>query len=264
MKHRIPFCYLYVLALVIHWGTNQASAQHSGPQWFAEAWTLPLLASIGNHGLKDYGSGYYDFSLRRSVTQEYGLLVGRRFGTNWEAGLGFSQKSLHQRLSYTLTLDNAVPFFERQLNFYYSFWGIRAFGGYRWGPHGLRFTLELNDKYRSYNDFKTPMYTILSQNFTEPSVTTFEERKGLDRTSAFAYLIPEITYSFQVHKYVALLGGVKWKFYGKTGEDYIMTITRERQQVIGPPLLLNDIRLYDRFLMLYIGANVGISWEKLN
>jgi hypothetical protein len=263
MKHQTHSLYLLTcIALVIAWGKD-ASAQTQ--RWFTEAWVLPTVASISNHGAREYGQGHYGFSIHQRLTQEYGLAIGRRFAAGAYGGLGVSHKRFRQAFEFAISspTDEDRTLMNPQRAYAYDFLGIRAFGGYAWGKHAVQLILEINDPFRIQITPDTAFFIntlVFNDNQGRATQYTIEERLTPD-SNPYSYVIPEIRYSYQVHKHIALLGGVKWKWQGEA-VNYRLLISGGPAEQTEPDVVLNDIRIHNRFLLAYAGLNATLGWGK--
>lgn len=249
-------------ALLAPW-SQEASAQNQ--RWFAEAWVLPTVASVGNHGAREYGQGHYDFSIQQRLTQEYGLAIGRRFAAGAYGGLGVSHKRIRQTFEFTIPspVNEDRTLMNPQRAYTYEFLGIRAFGGYAWGKHAVQLILEINDPFRIQISPDTAFFSntlVFNDNQGRTTQQTIEERLTPD-SNPYSYVISEIRYSYQVHKHIALLGGLKWKWQGDA-VNYRLLISSGPAGEIEPDAILNDIRIHNRFLLVYAGLNATLGWGK--
>ncbi|MBX2929698.1 MAG: hypothetical protein KF852_17830 [Saprospiraceae bacterium] len=233
-------------------------------KWFGEAWILPVVASVGNHGVQELGLGYYDFRMKQQITQEYGLLAGRRFGSRWSAGIGVSLKNIRQQFGYTLRdpADEMLILENPERSYQFSFLGLRAFGGYTWDRHTIRLIVEVNDPYKIR---RTPDKNGFQKNWlisSQGNIATMEvdERLRPDG-SPYSYIIPEVSYGFQLNQNISLLAGAKWKWFGETN-NYHLRITGNTFEAPQPGATLNYTRILNRFFMIYAGANFRLEWGK--
>jgi hypothetical protein len=259
MKNPHPLCVSSVIFILLSFWSTESLSQSR--EWFGEVWGSPLLISLGNQGVREYGTGYYDFNFKQGVAQEYGISIGRRFASHWETGIGISRKNIHQQFGFELRdpMDENRILDAPARSYQYNFFGLRAFGGYTWERHSLRLIVELNDPYQiRLSPEVTWFYTqrfFSSQG--QKAEFTVEERL----TPNGSHIIPEINYGYQLYENFFLSAGVKWRWYGDD-INYRLLITGNTFEMPEPETILNDTRILDRFFMVYAGARVRVGWRK--
>lgn len=234
-------------------------------RWFVEGWINPVLYSVPDYGLLESGVGYYDFYIKQPVTQEIGITVGRKYTSNWDWGFGVSYKKIRQNYGVFIQdpRDEFALLEKLERSHQLGFIGTRAFASYSFQKHSIQFILEMNSPYRIRHSFDTP-YSNTVRVFLYNGQTArleIEERLSVGSLSGLDHIVPEFRYGFMAGSNIHLTAGLKWKMYGNM-EYYRLSIKGNTFEILDPDTILNDVRILNRYLMLYAGLCYKINWGK--
>jgi len=244
------------------------SAIHSEGQnkrWFAEAWINPVVYSVADYGVRESGLGYYDFYIQQPISQEIGIMLGRQYPSKWDWGLGVSYKKNRQNYGYSLTVPSEESTLLEKIEHSHQvgFIGLRAFAGYSFNKHSIRLIMEMNTPNNIRQSFEAPSsYTIRGFLYNgQTARLKIEEAFNIESSNSLDYIIPELRYAFMLRPDIQILGGVKWKMFGNQ-EHYRLSIEGNTFEVPEPNTVFNDVRILNRYLMLYAGLSYRIHWGK--
>jgi len=241
-------------------------------KFFVEPIINPLLVPIGNTGFEEYGLGEINFNYKENTTQEYALLVGRKFfNGKFGAGIGFSHKNYRIDYDYINLEPEQGYFIPREVEGYidYSFFGLRFFTEYNFSKKfSARLTIEANDPYRikrnrRSNDLSQLVYVGQGMNDLEFEFYRISREAIMPSGDPYSYAIPELNFSYNVYNKLNILLGVKYKFTkNENFWTYRLLIYESTDINTGDIRVLNDSRIYPKFLFLYAGISYQLGFGK--
>jgi len=240
-------------------------------KFFVEPIINPLLLPVGDTGFEEYGLGYSNFEYKENSTQEYVLLIGKYlFGEKWNAGIGVSHKKYRTDFNYVirnpLASENILREKEGFLD--YSFFGLRLFTSYQISEKfNARLTIEANDPYNVNKNITTNLgrLELIIIEVDGEYIGTFTDTNEFVTPAGgpYSYVIPEFNFSYTIYKKLNLLVGVKYKFYKRENQwNYRLQINENGDGIPENIRVLNDSRIYPKFLFLYTGISYQFGFGK--
>jgi len=229
--------------------------------YFIEPIVNPITSTLGSSGFDEKGINAFDFTHEMKSSPEFVVNIGKTFkGTNWSAGLGLSVKNQQHDFNYqNYSIDEGLVTVATNKGFIkQSFIGYRLFSSYQFSEKlACRLTLELADPVKVEKSYSTNTEALSQIELIDGMQSTiFDIEKNETITpsgSPYLYVIPELQVSYNIHKSIDLLAGMKFNLLN--GDYMIYNLLIEGQIEDYPePQVLNDSRIYNEFMSVHIGV----------
>lgn len=206
-----------LLTLVFTVGFTQQDSK-----WSVNIFALPVVAPLTNlnHQYVTKPDSRVTVLDKYVISSEFGFNVLYRYASKTKIGLGFSHRNFRYSTGTYFALneirsgdDITSVGIEHENSFNINTVGIRALINFELGEKGtttMSVGLELNKPYRfSYSN------PVLQDNTLGLNGFTYNEKFSTDIEKMKFYFIPEVNFSTQIYKNLALSYGMKLKFWGK-------------------------------------------------